>query len=292
MNDQGDIMQARVAKLSRLEKRLGNKKVLAGVDLDLAPGSVVGLLGRNGAGKTTLIQCLLGLQDCDAGHAEIFGEPASSLSVGAKARIGYVSQTSELFEWMTPKEMLDYVALYYPTWNHAKVEGLLSRWAIDTTQLISKLSMGEKQRLAIVRALAHDPDFLVLDEPVASLDPAARRDFLRELVTGTLERQTTVLFSTHILSDLERIAMDIAILHEGRVVLNGSFDELADAVVRLTGPIEALQPHLGLALAAAAPAGEGLQSFIARLNPDMPRPNGAVRVDRLTMEDLFIEVTR
>lgn len=281
-----------VATLSGVQKRLGDKRVLTGVDLSIAKGSVLGLLGRNGAGKTTLIQCLLGLRECDQGAVSVFGETPADLSAASKGRIGYVPQQADLFDWMTPLEMLGFMRLHYPRWNQAKVDALLDRWRIDTRRMISNLSVGERQRLAIIRALAHDPDLLVLDEPVASLDPAARRDFLRELVEGTLERQTTVLFSTHILSDLERVAIDIAILHEGRVVLQGAMDELSEEVVRLTGSPEALGPHLANALTEPVEVGDGQQCITVRMARSSAPLEPAVRQDRMGIEDLFIEVTR
>ncbi|RZL30082.1 MAG: ABC transporter ATP-binding protein, partial [Rubrivivax sp.] len=154
--------------------------VLNGLDWRLLPGQVVGLLGRNGAGKTTLLEALLGLREPDAGRVQLYGQHALTLDDAARARIGYVPQHSDLFEGFTPAQLLAYFRSFYPRWNEALVEGLLSRWDIARDKPIRKLSGGQKQRLSIIRALAHEPDLLVLDEPVASLDPAGRRDFLRK----------------------------------------------------------------------------------------------------------------
>jgi ABC-2 type transport system ATP-binding protein len=128
-------------------------------------------------------------------------------------------------------QMLDYFKAMYPRWNAVKVDALLERWGFGPLQLgtpIARLSGGEQQRLSIIRALAHDPELLVLDEPVSALDPAGRRDFLSELVDGVIERGTTVVFSTHILTDLERVALDVAFLKGGRIALQGPLDDLLE----------------------------------------------------------------
>jgi ABC-2 type transport system ATP-binding protein len=224
-------MTAAIIEVSSIVKRFSGRNVLDALDWQIMPGQVVGLLGRNGAGKSTLLECLLGLRESDGGKVTVFGEDAGNLSEAARARIGYVPQASDLFEWLTPRQMLDYFKALYPRWNEAKVEALLKRWGFDGAKCgraISQLSGGEKQRLSIIRALAHDPDLLVLDEPVAALDPVGRRDFLRELIDGVIERHTTVLFSTHILSDLERVALDVAFLKDGKIALQGPLDELLE----------------------------------------------------------------
>ena len=231
-------MKPVIVDISAISKSFGSQAVLRQLDWQLEQGSVVGLLGRNGAGKSTLMECLLGLRETEGGTVQLFGEPAGKLSDAARARIGYVPQKSELFEWLTPLQMLAYFKALYPRWNEAKVQGLLQRWGFGPDMLnkqIGRLSGGEKQRLSIIRALAHEPELLVLDEPVASLDPAGRRDFLRELVESVLERETTVIFSTHILSDLERVALDVAFLQDGRITLQSPLDSLLENAQRLFG---------------------------------------------------------
>ena len=142
----------------------GCAPVLQGLSWQLLPGQVVGLLGRNGAGKTTLLETLLGLREPLAGRVQLFGEPATEPSDAVRERIGYVPQQSDLFDSFTAAQLLAYFRSFYPRWNEAKAQGLLSRWDIPPHQRIGKLSGGQQQRLSIIRALAHEPDLLVLDE--------------------------------------------------------------------------------------------------------------------------------
>ena len=271
----------------------GGAPVLSGLDWQLLPGQVVGLLGRNGAGKTTLLETLLGLREPQAGTVQVFGQAAALLDDTARARIGYVPQQSDLFDSSTAAQMLAYFKSFYPRWNEAKVDGLMSRWDIARDKRIGKLSGGQQQRLSIIRALAHDPDLLVLDEPVASLDPAGRRDFLRELVEQVLERGTTVVFSTHILSDLERVAFHMAFMSGGRITLQAPLDELLDEVRLLSGTtteVQALLLRLGATSLKRTPLAAGRERVLARLPSGTALPPGTP-ADAVTLEDLFMELT-
>jgi ABC-2 type transport system ATP-binding protein len=275
----------------------GHQTVIDGLDWDLLPGQVVGLLGRNGAGKTTLLEGLLGLRDMAAGQVRLFDQPVAALDDPLRARIGYVPQQSDLFDWLTPVQMLAYFKSFYPRWNDAKVEGLLSKWGIERDKPIARLSGGQQQRLAIVRALAHEPDLLVLDEPVASLDPAGRRDFLRELVDQVLNRGTTVVFSTHILSDLERVAFNVAFLNAGRIAVQAPLDELIETTRRVSGPsaeVQALVHAQGLAVMSSAPLEAARQQVLARCAAAAmpPSSSNAVSVEPVTLEDLFMGLTQ
>ena len=270
----------------------GAQRVLQGLDWSPPSGQVVGLLGRNGAGKTTLIEALLGLREPDAGHALLFGHPALALGDDARARIGYVPQRSDLFEWLTADQLLAYFRSFYPRWNTAKVDGLMTRWDIARDKPIGKLSGGQQQRLSIVRALAHEPELLVLDEPVASLDPAGRRDFLSELVDQVIDRRTTIVFSTHILSDLERVALDVAFLTGGKIALHAPLDELLESSVRLGGVPADIQRFVAQHGLEAISRAAGVPVIArGRDAAAMPRPTPTVSVDPVTLEDLFLALT-
>lgn len=267
--------------------------VLNGLDWTLKPGQVVGLLGRNGAGKTTLLEALLGLREPQSGSVQLFGQPAAALDDSARARIGYVPQGSDLFENLTPTQLLAYFKAFYPRWNEAKVEGLMGRWEIPRDQAIGKLSGGQQQRLSIIRALAHEPDLLILDEPVASLDPIGRRDFLRELVDHVINRGTTVVFSTHILSDLERVAFNVAFLKAGQIALQSPLDELLEQTRRVTGPAAevsqfARDHQLATLASQAAQAG---QSRLVLRGAWPERAPETLLVQTVSLDDLFEVLT-
>lgn len=271
----------------------GGAPVLQGLSWQLLPGQVVGLLGRNGAGKTTLLETLLGLREPQAGSVQLFGQPAARPDDSVRARIGYVPQQSDLFDSFTATQLLAYFRSFYPRWNEAKAQGLLSRWEIPPQQRIGKLSGGQQQRLSIIRALAHEPDLLVLDEPVASLDPAGRRDFLGELINEVLARGTTVVFSTHILSDLERVAFHMAFMSGGRIALQAPLDELLDEVRHISGPaaeVQALLQRLGAHSLKRTPLAAGRERVLARLPAGAELPPGTT-AEAVTLEDLFMALT-
>lgn len=289
-------MQAQLnaaVQIQGLSKSFGTQSVLKNLAWQIAPGSIVGLLGRNGAGKSTLIECLLGLRDIDGGTTNLYGENAALLSAATKARIAYVPQRSDLFEWLTARQMLAYFQQLYPRWNDAKVRSLMQAWDLPFDKVINKLSIGQKQRLSIIRALAHEPELLILDEPVSSLDPAGRRDFLRELIERVIDKQTTIVFSTHILSDLERVAMDVAFLHQGQIVHQQALDDMMENTVRISASAAVLQQLQPLKVLRRFTQGD--DKLLAQFSPDqlqMLQARTDVRVDKLSLEDLFIEMTR
>ena len=220
-------------EIRQLRKNFNDKKVLCGIDLDVAPGTVLGLLGQNGSGKSTLIKCALGLLQATDGSATLCGDDSWNLSTATKARLGYVPQEVVSYPWMRVRQVIAYTAAFYPTWNQTLVDELCRRWQLPLEDRVGPLSVGQLQSLGIVLALGHEPDLLILDEPVASLDPNARREFLRTLLEISDRSQRTILFSTHITSDLERIASRLAILREGKIAYCGEVDELKERVKRL-----------------------------------------------------------
>lgn len=292
-------MTAPIAQVTAIKKSFGSQMVLQSLNWQIESGKVIGLLGRNGAGKSTLLECMLGLREVDSGNAQLFGESVDNLSDAARARIGYVPQTSDLFEWLTPSQLLDYFKALYPRWNTQKVDSLMQRWGFNQTmqnKLISKLSVGEKQRLSIIRALAHDPELLILDEPVSSLDPVGRREFLRELIDGVIEHNTTVIFSTHILSDLERIALDVAFLKDGKIALQSPLDDLLESARRFSGTIETFSNIVIPNEIRRSVERSGQISIIARANhaqvEALQTRQSDLRIESLSLEDLFVEVTQ
>ena len=227
-------MTSHVLRVDNLRKTFPpTKEVLMGVDLTVEPGTVLGLLGQNGSGKSTLIKCALGLFRATSGSVTVLGDDSWDLSADVKSRLGYVPQAVVSYPWMRVRQVIAYTAAFYPAWNHALVANLCLRWRLPLEDRVGPLSVGQLQTLGIVLALGHEPELLILDEPVASLDPSARREFLRTLLEIIDDERRTVIFSTHITSDLERVASRIALLKDGRIAFHGELDELKDRVKRL-----------------------------------------------------------
>ena len=177
-----------VLKLDKVSKSYGDKLVLNNIDLSIKRGTIMGLVGKNGAGKTTMIKSLLGLLKLDTGKASLFNDDSWDLPAETKQKIGYVAQNANDFHgWMNVGSMLEYIGAFYDRWNKEKVNKLLKDWNIDPEARFRNLSEGEKQKTAIIAAMGHEPELYIFDEPVASLDPVARRDFIKELIDLNLD---------------------------------------------------------------------------------------------------------
>ncbi len=284
-------------QISQLQKSFNDKKVLNGIDLEVAPGTVLGLLGKNGSGKSTLIKCALGLLRATGGTATILGDDAWHLSAATKARLGYVPQEVVSYPWMRIRQVIAYTAAFYPTWNHALVDQLCRQWQLPLEDRVGPLSVGQLQTLGIVLALGHEPDLLILDEPVASLDPGARRHFLQTLIEIIDQPNRTVLFSTHITSDLERVATQLAILREGQISFHGELDELKERVKRLHISSRQELPQSFAVPGALHCEVEGSAATVSVANfneqlVDQMRTtwNADIAVHDLSLEDIFIEL--
>jgi ABC-2 type transport system ATP-binding protein len=290
-------MSEPVLHVNHLQKSFGAKEVLAGIDLAIEPGTVLGLLGANGSGKTTLIKCALGLLRPTAGRVCVFGENSWDLSASAKARLGYVPQEVVSYPWMRVRQVIAYTAAFYPKWNRAFVQDLCLRWHLPLEDRVGSLSTGQLQTVGIVLALGHEPELLVLDEPVASLDPAARRQFLRTLLEALEDRPQTILFSTHITSDLERVAQRVAILGDGKIRFHGELDDLKDRVkrLRITSrhdlPASFAVPGALRCEVAGTHATVSVADFDERLVAQMRETWDAdVAVNDLNLEEIFVEM--
>jgi len=283
-------------ELRGVSKSFGDRLVLKEVDLILPAGSVLGLVGKNGAGKSTLLKCALGLQLPQRGDVHILGEPARELSAAGKERLGYMPQKIDLYPWMKIRQITAYTGAFYRRWNRALVERLLREWELNPEDRVGLLSVGQTQKLAIILALGHEPDLLVLDEPAASLDPVARRQFLEALLDMVGAR--TVLFSTHITSDLERVADRVALLKDGKIAYSGELDVLKDSVKRLHVQAAAPLPNGSFrvpgmlhAKVTGNEAVVSVQDFMADLPERIAQQwSASVTVQDLNLEDIFLEL--
>ncbi|MEM7362478.1 MAG: ABC transporter ATP-binding protein [Pseudomonadota bacterium] len=283
-------------EFSHVAKSYDGRTVLEDVSWSLESGSITGLLGKNGAGKSTLMQILLGLAPADGGSVTIKGDRVSSMSPGVRRKIGYVPQTMESFDWMTAGRSIEFVRSFYgDQWDDNLCERLLGEWQVPVDTHVSQLSNGEKQKLAIILAIGHGPDLLVLDEPAASLDPVARRSLLREVVTLNAERGQTVLFSTHIISDLERVAGDLLILDNGLFSYAGELEQLKEQVLRIScgTPFTESIPEVSDRVLSMEP---GHQVFTVRdwqpaLTRRLEESVGNVSLQSMGLEEIYIALT-
>jgi len=211
-----------------VRKTFGGVAALDGVDLRLEPGRIVGLVGKNGSGKTTLLRLASGLALPSAGTVRVLGKPSDRLEAEDLARLGVVHQAGRFLAWMRVREHLDYVASFHARWDRDLVRRLVTELELDLEARVGTLSPGNAQKLAVILALGHRPELLLLDEPVSDLDPIAREALLALLVERIQEQGTTIVVSSHVLRDVERVVDWVVCLHRGRVVVDGALDDLRE----------------------------------------------------------------
>lgn len=222
-------MSEPVIRVSELTRRFGAVKALDSVSLYLPPGAVYGLVGANGAGKTTLIKHVLGLLRAESGEVRVFGRDPVADPVGVLARIGYLSEENDLPDWMRVDELIRYSRAFYPTWEDAYAEELRRAFALDPEARIKSLSKGQKARAGLLVALAHRPALLLLDEPSSGLDPVVRRDILEAILRTIAHEGRTVLFSSHLLEEVERVADHVTMISHGRIALSAPLEALKES---------------------------------------------------------------
>ena len=224
-----------VLRTDDLTKRYGRRTALAGCTLEIPAGRVVGLVGPNGAGKSTLLQLACGLLTPTSGTIEVLGgRPGSGTE--QLARVGFVAQDTPTYAHLTVADHLRLGARLNPRWDAGAAAARIAALGLDPAQRAGRLSGGQRAQLALTLAVAKRPDLLILDEPVAALDPLARRDFLRILMEFTAEHEAGVILSSHLVGDLERVCDHLVVLATGRVQLTGDVEELVATHHRLTGP--------------------------------------------------------
>ncbi len=223
-----------VVEVRGLTRRFGSKVALNQVSLAVPRGLVFGLVGANGAGKTTLIRHILGLLRPTAGSVSVFGRDPIGDPAGVLGRIGYLSEENDLPGWMRVDELLRFSRAFYPSWDPAYAEELRQQFGLDPAARIKNLSKGQRARAGLIVALAYRPDLLVLDEPSSGLDPIVRRDILGAIIRTIADQGRTVLFSSHLLDEVERVADQVAMLQKGQLLFAGALEEVRETHHRLT----------------------------------------------------------
>jgi ABC-2 type transport system ATP-binding protein len=234
MNDSSSGPPEAVIRIEGLTRRFGPCLALDNVSLTVPRGAVFGLVGPNGAGKTTLIKHVLGLLRAVTGKVRVFDRDPVTDPEGVLGRIGYLSEDRDLPAWMHVDEFLRYMRAFYPRWDDAYAEELRLAFALEEKARIKNLSRGQTARLGLLAALAHRPDLLVLDEPSSGLDPVVRRDILTAIIRTIADEGRTVLFSSHLLDEVERVSDHVALIDQGKVALCAALDDVKEGHHRLT----------------------------------------------------------
>lgn len=243
-----------VVAVTHLSRRFGTKAALQDVSVTVKRGSVFGLVGENGAGKSTLLKHLLGLWRAETGDVRVFGQDPVTDPVSVLGRIGYLSEQPDLPGWMRVADLLRYTQAFYPRWDTTYAEQLRVQFDLDPAARIRTLSKGQHARLGLIAAEAHRPDLLILDEPSSGLDPIVRRDILEAIIRTVTDEGRTVIFSSHLLDEVERVSDHLAMLHRG--------------MLRFCAPLEEIQArHRRISL------------HFERPQAEPPNVSGAIRVD-------------
>ena len=285
-----------------LEMRFPGCEALRGIDLNVPSGSVFALLGENGAGKTTLIRILTGFQSPTAGDCTVCGLDPRKDSLEIRRRIGYVSDQPALYDWMRVDEIGWFTASFYADGFLERYGESILHFEVPRNRKIKHLSKGQRAKVALALALAHDPELLILDEPTSGLDPHVRREFMESMVDRAVTGRT-VLISSHQISEVERVADMVAIIHQGKVRLMDSMINLKDTVsevtISLNDPLIAL-PRLAGDAEVLSEQSSGRQRRMVVRGFDQAaqesieaRPGVlSVRIRPASLEDIFIACTR
>lgn len=283
----------------RLTKYYGERAVVHQLDLTIPQGSVYGLLGRNGAGKSTAIKMLLGMVHPDSGSVELLGEDLAALRPDTRARIAYLAEGHPLYKWMTVGEAIAFTRRFYPVWNGELVQQILDHFALPRKTRIRRLSNGQRAQVSLALAVAPEPDLLILDDPTLGLDTVVRRDFLESLIQIIQRRGRTILFSSHVLGDVERVADRIGILVDGVLRVDCPTEHfkvsLRKLVLEFAGPPPDFPPCKGVV--GTWKVGNRLEvNFVdySDRHRELAESLEPLSIDvvQLNLEDAFIEYTR
>jgi ABC-2 type transport system ATP-binding protein len=286
-----------VIEINNLVYSYGNSEAVQGLNLRVEPGRCYGLFGRNGAGKTTTMKCLLNLLRPSSGAVRLFGMDPARHDVQVKRRLAYVPDAVAFYPWMTVRETLDYLASFRSRWNR-KTEGeLLERFRLDPFQTTAALSKGQRTQVALVAAIAPEPDLLLLDEPTSGLDPIVRREFIETVIGAYQEQnpgQRTILVSTHLISEFEGLIDEFTIMNNGTGVLTLSADQARSQFSKIharfpgaapeqnfRGALQVRRSGRDLELVANGGAAEIMKELDA-LSPE------SLTQEALTLEEVFV----
>jgi len=265
-----------------LGKKYGRRWALTDCDLEVPAGHVVGLVGPNGAGKSTLLNLAVGMITPTAGSVEVLSAPAGT----QQAKVGYVAQDTPTYSRLSVADHLRLGARLNPAWDDSLAQQRIQRLKLDPKQRAGRLSGGQRAQLALTLGLAKRPDLLILDEPVAALDPLARREFLQDLMEAVADQELSVVLSSHLVSDVERACDYLIVLVDSRVQVSGEIDTLLATHFRLTGPRRDQKDLPRDQHVVTASNTDRQSTYLIRT--DKPILDPAWTVTQLTLEDLVL----
>jgi ABC-2 type transport system ATP-binding protein len=280
-------------------RSFGRRRVIQDLNLRVSQGTVYGLLGVNGSGKTTTIKMLMGHLRPTSGSVTILGRSYKNDLVEIRKRVGYVSENRYLYDWMTVNETLEFAAAFHETWDQVKAKDLVERLELDPEMKVKHLSRGNRARLCLIVALAFNPDLLILDEPTSGLDPIVRRDFIESVIREIEGEGRTILFSSHLVEEIERVADWVGIIHNGQLKVSAPLEAVKASVAKVRFALNGTEPDFsrieGLLrveklarerILTIKNVSNGTLEHLRALGIDQPD------IINLSLEDVFVEAVR
>ena len=286
-------------EIRQVVKRFGRTDALQNLSLRVPRGSVYALLGRNGAGKSTLIQILLGLLEPTAGDVRVLGLDPVRDGVELRQRLGYIPERLPLYEWMTVAQTLRFAGAQYRQWSAQTEADLVRTFRLTPTRRVRDLSRGQRALLALVLAMAHDPELVLLDECTSGMDAIARTEFDRSVIDSLQRTGRTVLFASHQIRELERLCDWVGIMHGGRLLLQMPTDALKESVkmLRLRLPEGVQAVPAGPGVLDQRPSGREWLATVRNFRPDtapsaLPPGTRVLEVIDLSLEEIFVALLK
>jgi ABC-2 type transport system ATP-binding protein len=262
------------------------------VSFSIPAGYIMGLIGPNGAGKTTIIKLIMGLLRPDGGDIRVFGQDSRDHEVPVKSRIGFVHDVPTFYGHLRLETVKSIIAPFYPQWDEARFLHLAGDFGLDARKKVKALSKGMRTKFALALALSHNADLLIMDEPTSGLDPLFRRELLGLFSELLQDAGKSILFSTHITTDLERIADYVTFVHEGRLVFSETRDEILGTWSTVKGGNDSLDDKLAGLLEGLRRTDYGFEGLTSQASAVRGLPPGDLVMEKATLEDIMYFVTK
>ena len=280
-----------VLEVKNLKKSYGEFS-LKGLNFKLEKGYIMGFIGPNGAGKTTTIKLIMNLIKKDAGNINIFGMDNVRYEKEIKEKIGFVYDQNVFYGVLTINEMKNIVSGFYKNWDESKFENYIKRFDLNPDSVIDKLSKGMKIKFAIALALSHNAEFIIMDEPTSGLDPVFRSELMDILYSIIQDEDMSIFFSTHITSDLEKIADYITFINKGSIVFSESKDDILERYAIVKGPLNLLDNDIRKEFAGIRETRSGFQGLVFDKKRAEMLFKGSCRIEKASLEDIMVYTVR